>query len=736
MINSTLHLKRISALTVVVILLCHMYALSFSANSIDPIKFQLSTNATHVSLNEEFEIEVSATYLNLPSSAVFTFEGSNSFRIKVIKPTGFIQTGGSFSDNVVADLSPSNPSITYTIVGKFTDASGDGTFRLLRNHKNSTDPNTYAQAAKLNFTMDTPAEGDGPEKNARIALAPTPGYIPYLSIASLRAGAADTASVVYITDDYKSGIFRYNPTSTANDDGAMVIRNNNRRYERVYDGTVNVNWFGIFGDGTTDQTAALQTLLNNTKYTTLFFPKSAVSYRIGNVRIYSNKTLWFEDGTLIEGLRTAINGAMFFMYDAQNIVIKGTNVVVSDPNPNYAGSEMRVIFFMGGVTNALIEGIAANNGGGDGFYIGPGSAKKYCENIKLLNVSADKNRRQGISITGGKNIEIVNAVLTNTNGIAPGAGIDVEPGLAENITENIRIINPITRNNSGAGIIVAPGAFVNTGHVIDVAVSNHIDEGSAYGFLVTGVTGSVPGTIVIENPIWKNSRGCAFVSRNWSHKAPAVLVQNPTVINANTGGTTSPQLGAAFLIYRAGNDTGDTNLGNIHIFNPRIQDTRSPQRITASFSYRDLANNNLILDCSLMDPIASFAAPVNRYSVIDNAEVKVSDKHEYFSIDFSSFTRYVNQGWYSSIYHNATSTAARQLQLADVNPNFPEITIEVRVQQGIVLVPTATNNILPISPVNGRRLTSNVVGSRITLKKMTANSWFVKEMTGTWTVLP
>jgi hypothetical protein len=733
--KSILQSNKTNILTLVVLMLLHMQVIA-GHSGVDPIKFQLSTKATHVTVNEEFEIEVSATYLHIPSSAVYTFEGSNSFRIKITKPDGFIQTGGTFTDNTVAELSVAKPSIRYTIIGKFTDAAGDGTFQLLRNHKNASDQGVYAQVAKLNFTMDLSMDVDTTKNNARIALAPTPGYIPYLSIASLRAGSADTASVVYITDDNKSGIFRYDASSTANDDGAMVIRHNNRRYERVYNGTVNVNWFGIFGDGTTDQTAPLQSLLNNSTYTTLFFPKSTVSYRIGNVRIYSNKTILFEDGTFIEGLKTAINGSMFFMYDASNIVIKGTNVVVSDPNPNYAGSEMRVIFHMGGVTNAHIEGIAANNGGGDGFYIGPGSAKKYSENIKLVNVSADRNRRQGISITAGKNVEVINAVLTNTSGIAPGAGIDVEPNTSENIIENIRIVNPITRNNAGAGIIVAPGAFANTGHIVDVLVSNHIDEGSAYGFLVTGVTGALSGTIVIENPIWKNSNGCAFVSRNWSHKAPAVLVQNPTVINANASGNASPQFGAAFLIYRAGNDAGDSNLGNIHIFNPRIQDTRSPQKITASFSYRDLANNNLILDCSLMDPIVAYSAPVNRYNVIDNAEVKISDKQEYFSIDFANFTRFVNQGWYSSLYHNATSTSARMLQLANVNANFPEVKIEVRASQGIVISPDGGNNILPISPTNGKRITSNMVGSSITLKKMTANSWFVKEMIGTWTVLP
>ncbi|MCE7041272.1 glycoside hydrolase family 55 protein [Dyadobacter sp. CY312] len=720
--------------------LCVLLLFAINARAkeaIDPIRFNLTTSAQQLALNEEFEIDIHASYLSISSTTVFMFEGSNSFRLKLVMPVGFVQTGGSYSDNVVAELSPSKPSIKYTVIGKFTDKSGNGVFQLLRNHKNSSNLDNYAQVSKLSFTMDEiTGTDDTKSANTRIAAIPTPGYIPYLSITDLRSGAADTARVVYITDDFKSGLFRYSASSTQADDGVMTIRHGNRRYERIHDGTVNVNWFGIFGDGTTDQTNTLQSLLNNNRYTTLFFPKSVVSYRIGHVRIYSNKTLLFEDGTFIEGLKTAVNGQMFFMYDASNIVIKGTNVIVSDPNPNYVNNQMRVIFHMGGVTNVLIEGIAANNGGGDGFYIGAGSAKKYSENVKLVNVSADKNRRQGISITGGKNIEIINAVLTNTNGIAPGAGIDVEPNTAENITENVRIINPITRNNSGAGIIVSPGAFVGTNHIVDVVITNHVDEGSTYGFLVTGVTGPVLGTVITQNPIWKNNRGCAFVSRNWSHKAPAVLVQSPTVINANTGATTSPNLGAAFLIYRAENDAGDINLGNIHIFHPRIQDTRSPQLITSSFAYRDLAQHNLILNCSITDPIMSFSPLVNRFSTVYNAELIISDKHEYLTCDFTNYTRYVNYIFHASLYHNASSNAARLLQLSNVNPNFPEIKVEVRASQGIVIVPESVNNILPLSPVNGKRITSNVVGSSIILKKTTNNSWFIKQMIGTWTVLP
>ncbi|MEO6287383.1 MAG: hypothetical protein ABIN80_12135 [Dyadobacter sp.] len=715
------------------------YSLSFPGHcspKIDPIKFTLSTNATQISLNEEFQIDIRASYLYIPSNTAFVFEGANAFRLKLILPDGFEQTGGDFSDFTGAELSSVKPYIAYTVKGKFTKDQGDGIFQLLRSHKGADNQSTYVQVSTLSFKTDDHENVNDNGSSARISILPTPGYVPYMSISQLRAGLADTARAVFITDNGKYGMFRYNAASSSADDGAMTIVSSARRFERVYEGAINVNWFGVVADGVTDQTALIQPILNNVKYRNIFFPRATASYRIRTLRIPSNSTLTFEEGTVVEGTGTlGTSEKLMYMYDVDNIIIRGYGVIFKDHRENYTSGQWRHIFSLEGVSNAVIEGMAANNSGGDGFYIGAGSVRKVSENIKIINVSADNNRRTGLALTTGKNIDIINVVLSNTNGEGPQAGMNLEPNGTDNRLEGIRIENPRTSNNVGPGVMIGPGTLASTDRVVDVVVSNHLDDGSIYGFLVTSVKGPLPGSINIENPTWKNSKLCGFVSRNWGSRACAVMVNNPTVINCNTNASTSPTAGAAFYIHREAADAGDSNIGNIHIINPKILDMRTPQLIRRAFSYRDWNGINKILNCSIIDPVAVGNFFVNS-SMIVNTELVISDKYDALIHDFGTGNSIMDYTYYKHLYTNQSSTADRNLTLGKVNGGFPEITIEIRSPYYINIIPNATDNIVPLASANGKYIRSNVVGNKITLRKNLDNSWFIKEMIGTWTVQP
>lgn len=695
---------------------------------IDPIRFSMTSTAAQIALNEEFEIEIKATYLHLPANASFVFQGANAFRLRVIFPEGFQQTGGDFTDFITAELTSQKPFIKYNIKGKFTAEPGEGTFQLLRGHKDADNQSTYIQVATLAYQVDSGGKlSVTDQSNARVQET-----IPNLTIAQLRAGAAGTAETVFITDTGKSGTFKYNATSAAADDGAMVIVTGNKRYERVYSGAVNVNWFGVFADGTTDHSATLQKILNNDKYRNVFFPKASTSYRIKTLRIYSNSTLTFEDGTVVEG--TGALGTyerMMMVYDASNITIKGINCVFKDHRENYTSGQFRHIFSIEGATNVVIEGMSAENGGGDGFYIGAASVKKFCENVKLINVRANNNRRQGITVVSGKNIEMTNPVASNSNGEAPGAGIDIEPGSADFILEGIRINNPRTSGNTGSGIIISPGALVNTGKTVDITVTNHEDDASAYGFLVSTVKGPLAGSVTISNSIWRNSRFSGFVSRNWSDRGPLVKVLQSSVINANTSGQTSPNLGAAYLIYRQTNDTGDSFLGNVQLINPKIED--SP-RVTTSFCFRDLLNGSRIRNCIVTDPVKGSTTVPYKNLILHNTEATVSDIENAMTTDFGSYNKMVGIGYYTPLYHNQNSAAIRTLTLEKMNANFPQVTVEVRKPYAVRIAPFSTDNILPLSPTNGKIIKCAVVGSKITFKKTSDNSWTITEMVGPWTV--
>jgi hypothetical protein len=86
---------------------------------------------------------------------------------------------------------------------------------------------------------------------------------------------------------------------------------------------------------------------------------------------------------------------------------------------------------------------------GDGFYVAG------AEDVRLCGVTADANRRQGLSIIDVDGLLVLNSTFANTHGTRPGAGIDFEPNQAAQQIANVRIENSNSLNNQGGGVLVA-----------------------------------------------------------------------------------------------------------------------------------------------------------------------------------------------------------------------------------------------------------------------------------------
>ncbi|MBD2701213.1 hypothetical protein IC229_11240 [Spirosoma sp. BT702] len=119
----------------------------------DPIRFTLKADKQQIAVGEPLTITVVAHYLNISPALLFTTAGSNAFRLKVLLPEGFVQTGGDYVDYVGTELSAEKPTATYILKGYFTKAGSKNEFRLLRGHGLADANSLFVDKSRLNVTV-------------------------------------------------------------------------------------------------------------------------------------------------------------------------------------------------------------------------------------------------------------------------------------------------------------------------------------------------------------------------------------------------------------------------------------------------------------------------------------------------------------------------------------------------------------------------------------------------------
>lgn len=472
---------------------------------------------------------------------------------------------------------------------------------------------------------------------------------------------------------------------------------------------------------------AIQTILNNSKNVNFKagnYPVSVIS-GIGYVT-HSGQEISFDIGAILQVIGTNL----------ENYQVIGINDVedVELNNPVVIGERLTHI----GITGEWGFGIAINNSKhitinnpvcsncwGDGIYLG-----NLNENIVINNPICDNNRRQGISVISCKGGLITNPVCSNTNGTLPMSGIDIEPNVGSSGIENFVITNPRTLNNAGAGITIALGTLVDTGKIIDITITGHKDDESKYGLYIGGLVGVLRGSVLIDVPIYTNSKNSGIYARNYSSDGPRVEIRSPKIINANRTLISSTKYDSGILVSRDPSDSGSaSDLGNIHIFNPSIicDDLATKTAIYLS----DSTAGKIMKKCSLIDPVVISSAI--SFGLGHNVETfNFSDKFEQLKKSTAtSLTLHGGNGY--SVIDNTGAVAAINLVLsADIIIGC-EVELRITAPFAVNVLVGATEFVLPQGTIVGKGIISSAVGSRVKLKKVSTTAWHIVSMIGTWT---
>lgn len=247
---------------------------------------------------------------------------------------------------------------------------------------------------------------------------------------------------------------------------------------------------GLVGDGKTDNTAVLQSLLGSGNRT-IHIP--AGTYVTGRLVIPSNTALILDNGvTLQDSGQLGAQDRLITIWST-NVYISGYGAKVLGDRDVYPPGEQRHGVYISGANNVVIYGLESSNNAGDGFYIG-GAPEPPSQNIVLNDCLASNNRRQGLSIVSARNVYVVDCKFQYTQGTAPEFGIDLEPDLPTQFLDQIRILRPFTLANHGGGIAIYLENLNANSYPIDIEILDHLSQSESPPFATSG-SPYVPGTI-------------------------------------------------------------------------------------------------------------------------------------------------------------------------------------------------------------------------------------------------
>lgn len=123
-------------------------------SDIDPVLFYFTSDKSEVRLGEELVLTIVATERSSFDPRIYPWYGFDTdFRLKVVLPEGFVQTGGDYRDFVGGKLSDTKKMIKYELSGRFESDPGDALFMLLRWGKNAETDQRFVLRGELKMKI-------------------------------------------------------------------------------------------------------------------------------------------------------------------------------------------------------------------------------------------------------------------------------------------------------------------------------------------------------------------------------------------------------------------------------------------------------------------------------------------------------------------------------------------------------------------------------------------------------
>lgn len=278
-----------------------------------------------------------------------------------------------------------------------------------------------------------------------------------------------TVGDTVVCEDYAPGndagilFFKVVPGGTGVNDGGKYIdiSSGNLQLEQNLVRPYSVKAWGAIGDQSSDDTLRIQNAINYAEgRSSVYVPKGTYMISISDgvtcIQMRDGVTI-FGDGFDSVVQMTTNDSDSYFMFNVgntSNVTIENLNII-GDLDTHTGGPTQFchcICSTQLPVNNLTIKNNYLSKPVGDGVYIG-NTVVGDVYNIDIDANVVDQCFRQGISVTSGQDIRISNNRISNISGIAPEAGIDIEPNnIANHIVRDVIVDNNFITSCTGDAV--------------------------------------------------------------------------------------------------------------------------------------------------------------------------------------------------------------------------------------------------------------------------------------------
>lgn len=227
----------------------------------------------------------------------------------------------------------------------------------------------------------------------------------------------------------------------------------------------NVRNYGAAGDGAANDTAAFQAAIDSLPSAGGTIEVPAGTYRINAVtglKLRSYMHLKLASGAKLQAMtNSAERYNIVYVNKVRDVEISGGQIVGDRGSHTGTSGEWGHGIFVRGSSNVTIRDLRVSNCWGDGVVVAAADMWQApavgSKNVFIANIVSTNNRRQAISIGYVNGLKIYDSEFSNSNGVTPQCGVDIEPENG-NIAYDVLFQNCVVRANARYGMLLYKGS--------------------------------------------------------------------------------------------------------------------------------------------------------------------------------------------------------------------------------------------------------------------------------------